>query len=97
VLAGVAARDAVERVAARAVLADVTLADLRANPVVPYELDELTRLVEHDLDEQAYRAVAHLTVGQFREWLLDEAHGRRDDPLGRARAHARDGGSGAPS
>jgi ethanolamine ammonia-lyase large subunit len=70
-LAGVSARDAVERVAARAVLADLTLAELRANPVVPYEDDELTRTVEDRLDEQAYRAVAHLSVGQFREWLLE--------------------------
>jgi ethanolamine ammonia-lyase large subunit len=70
-LAGVSARDAVERVAARAVLAELTLADLRANPVIPYEQDELTRTVEDELDAQAYRAVSHLTVGQFREWLLD--------------------------
>ncbi len=70
-LAGISARDAVERVAARAVLANLTLADLRENPVVPYEQDELTRLVEDELDEQAFRAVGHLTVGQFREWLLD--------------------------
>jgi ethanolamine ammonia-lyase large subunit len=69
-LAGIAARDAVERVAARAVLADITLRELREHPVVPYEDDELTRLVEDELDEQAFRAVAHLTVGQFREWLL---------------------------
>ncbi len=72
-LAGVAARDAVERVAARAVLADLTLAELRASPVVPYEDDEVTRLVEDDLDEGAYRAVAHLSVGQFREWLLESS------------------------
>src|SRR3982751_149923 len=70
-LAGVSARDAVERVAARAVLADLTLRELRENPVVPYERDELTRTVEDELDDQAFRAVAHLTVGQFREWLLD--------------------------
>ena len=70
-LAGLSARDAVERVAARAVLANLTLRDLRENPVVPYEQDELTRLVEDELDEQAFRAVGHLTVGQFREWLLD--------------------------
>lgn len=69
-LAGISARDAVERVAARSVLADVTLRDLRENPVVPYEKDALTRLVEDDLDEEAFRAVGHLTVGQFREWLL---------------------------
>ncbi len=70
-LAGVSARDPVERVAARAVLTDLTLADLREHPVVPYELDEVTRLVEDDLDDQAFRAVGHLSVGQFREWLLD--------------------------
>ena len=70
-LAGVSARSAVERVAARAVLANVTLHTLRQNPVVPYELDELTRMVEHNLDESAFQAVAHLTVGQFREWLLE--------------------------
>ena len=70
-LAGVSARDDVERVAARAVLADLTLQDLRENPVVPYEEDELTRLVEDTLDEKAYQAVRSLTVGQFREWLLE--------------------------
>lgn len=70
-LAGLAARDPVERVAARAVLAELSLRELRENPVIPYELDELTRMVEDTLDEQAYRAVSHLSVGQFREWLLD--------------------------
>ncbi|MEN9784793.1 MAG: hypothetical protein RLZZ299_57 [Pseudomonadota bacterium] len=70
-LAGVSARDAVERVAARAVLSELTLADLRANPAVPYEADEITRIVEDSLDESAYDAVKHLTVGQFREWLLE--------------------------
>jgi len=70
-LAGVGARDAVERVAARAVLSQLTLAELRQHPVVPYEEDAITRLVEDDLDEAAFRAVAHLSVGQFREWLLE--------------------------
>ena len=69
-LAGISARDAGERVAARAVLANLTLRELREHPVVPYEKDELTRTFEDELDEQAFRAVAHLTVGQFREWLL---------------------------
>jgi ethanolamine ammonia-lyase large subunit len=72
-LAGVSARDAVERVAARAVLADLTLRELREHPVVPYERDELTRHVEDELDAQAFAAIGHLTVGQFREWLLDIA------------------------
>ncbi|MDZ4775100.1 MAG: ethanolamine ammonia-lyase subunit EutB [Planctomycetota bacterium] len=70
-LAGISAKSAVERVAARAVLSGVTLETLRRNPVVPYEIDELTRLFEHSLDETAFKAVGHLTVGQFREWLLE--------------------------
>jgi ethanolamine ammonia-lyase large subunit len=72
-LGQVSARDAVERVAAQAVLADLTLAELRAAPVVPYEEDELTRLVEDELHDDAYRAIKDLSVGQFREWLLDVA------------------------
>ena len=70
-LAGISAESAVERVAARAVLSELTLAELRAHPVVPYEGDELTRLVEDTLDERAHAAVAHLSVGQLREWLLE--------------------------
>jgi ethanolamine ammonia-lyase large subunit len=70
-LAGLSARDAVERVAARAVLSELTLADLRENPVIPYELDELTRMVEDGLDRQAFDTVKNLSVGQMREWLLD--------------------------
>jgi len=70
-LAGISARDAVERVAARAVLSELTLNDLRENPVVPYDEDELTRMVEDTLDATAFSAVRSLTVGQFREWLLE--------------------------
>ena len=70
-LARVSARNAVERVAARAVLSQLTLAELRAHPVVGYDEDELTRLVEDTLDDQAFDAVGHLSVGQFREWLLE--------------------------
>jgi ethanolamine ammonia-lyase large subunit len=70
-LAGISARSAVERVAARAALSEITLAELRENPVVPYENDELTRMVEDTLDGQAFQAVKGLSVGQFREWLLD--------------------------
>ncbi|MFO0756623.1 MAG: ethanolamine ammonia-lyase subunit EutB [Byssovorax sp.] len=69
-LAGISARSAVERVAARAVLSEITLGELREHPVVPYEQDELTRMVEDTLDPQAFQAVKGLTVGQFREWLL---------------------------
>lgn len=70
-LAGISATSDVERVAARAVLSELTLKELRQNPVVPFEIDELSRMVDESLDEEAFRAVAHLTVGQFREWLLE--------------------------
>lgn len=70
-LAGIAARDEVERVAARAVLSELTLAELREHPVVDYDEDELTRMVEDTLDEKAFAAVRDLAVGQFREWLLE--------------------------
>lgn len=70
-LAGVSARTPVERVAARAVLSQLTLAEIRANPVIPYEVDEITRLAEDSIDESAFNAVKHLSMGQFREWLLE--------------------------
>ena len=74
-LAGVAAQTAAERVAARFVLAEVTLETLRANPAVPYEEDEVTRVIEDAVNEAAYGEIKHLTVGEFREWLLADTTG----------------------
>lgn len=71
-LAGVAAEDERERVAAKIVLADVTLHELRENPAIPYEQDEVTRVVEDAIDDELFRRVASWTVGQLREWLLDD-------------------------
>jgi len=70
VLAGVAAESAEERVAAQMLLADVPLARFLAEPVVPYEIDEVTRLIVDSHDAQAFAPVKDLTVGQFRDWLL---------------------------
>ena len=69
-LAGVAATTARERVAAQLVLADVPLARFVQEQVVPYETDEVTRLIIDSHDPAAFAAVADLTVGRFREWLL---------------------------
>lgn len=69
--AGISASSDMERVAARAVLADIDLETLRKHPVVPYEEDAITRLVEDDLHEPSYAAIKGLSVGQFREWLLE--------------------------
>jgi ethanolamine ammonia-lyase large subunit len=69
-LAGVAAESAEERVAAQLCLADVPLAHFLQEPLVPYEDDEITRLIVDTHDAEAFAPVAGLTVGGFREWLL---------------------------
>lgn len=72
-LAGVAARDEEERIAAQMALADLPLRTFLTEHVVPYETDEVTRLIIDDHDAKAFAPVAHLTVGGFRDWLLSEA------------------------
>ena len=75
-LAGVAAASAEERVAAQMVLADVPLGTFLQEAVVPYESDEVTRLIVDTHDAAALAPVAALTVGAFRDWLLsDEVDG----------------------
>ena len=71
VLAGVAAESAEERVAAQYLLADLPLAHFLIDPLIPYEDDEVTRLIHDRHDAAAFAPVAGLTVGQFRDWLLD--------------------------
>jgi ethanolamine ammonia-lyase large subunit len=73
VLAGVAARDAAERVAAQRALAEIPLKAFLAEAVVPYESDDITRLIMDRHDARAFAPVAHLTVGDFRDWLLSDA------------------------
>jgi ethanolamine ammonia-lyase large subunit len=70
VLAGVAADSDQERVAAQMALADVPLQQFLAEPIIPYESDEVTRLIVDSHDVAAFEPVAQLTVGEFREWLL---------------------------
>jgi ethanolamine ammonia-lyase large subunit len=72
-LAGIAAGSEAERVAAKMVLADLPLAHFLNDAVVPYESDEVTRLIVDTHDAAAFAPVAHLTVGAFRDWLLSEA------------------------
>ena len=74
VLAGVAARSAEERVAAQFALAELPLAHFLDEQVVPYEDDEVTRLIADTHDAEAFAPVRSLTVGELRDWLLsDEA------------------------
>ncbi|MDI9705502.1 ethanolamine ammonia-lyase subunit EutB, partial [Acinetobacter baumannii] len=72
-LAGVAAASEEERVAAKIALAGVPLKAFLNEAVIPYEDDEVTRLIIDDHDAQAFADISHLTVGDFRNWLLSPA------------------------
>ncbi len=69
-LAGIAADSNERRVAARYVLADIPLRSFLDEPLIPYEIDEVTRLILDGHDAEAFAPVAHMTVGQFRDWLM---------------------------
>lgn len=71
-LAGLAAQSAQERIAAKVVLSALTLHDLRENPVVAYEQDEVTRIIQDDLNLPVYRRISGWTVSDLREWILSE-------------------------
>ena len=70
-LAGIAAETAEERVAAKVVLSNLTLENLRENPAVPYEEDEVTRIIQEGVNESIYNSIKGWTVAQLREWILD--------------------------
>lgn len=72
-LAGVAAESAEERMAARMALADLPLTIFLQQALIPYEQDEVTRLIIDSHDRQAFSLISHLTVGDFRNWLLSES------------------------
>src|SRR2546421_7786832 len=73
-LAGIAAASDEERARAQIALADVPLKTFLAEPLIPYEEDEVTRLICDSHDTEAFAPVSHLTIGEFRDWLLsDEA------------------------
>ncbi len=72
-LAGVAAQSAEERMAAKMALADLPLTTFLLQPLIPYEQDEVTRLILDEHNAAAFAPLRHLTVGDFRNWLLSEA------------------------
>ena len=78
ILAGVAARSGIERVAAKEVLSQMTLEELRNNPVVPYEEDDVTRLNQDGLNETIYGGIKSWTVSDLREWILCEKTSEAD-------------------
>ena len=78
-LAGLAATSAQERVAAQMELADTPLKRFLNEPLIPYEVDDVTRLILDSHVPEAFAPISHLTVGELREWLLDE--GTQDEAL----------------
>jgi len=72
VLAGLNAASYEERVAAQIVLADVPLKTFLNEVVVPYEADEITRLIIDSHEAEAFAAISHFTVGELRDWLLSD-------------------------
>ncbi|MBB6631350.1 ethanolamine ammonia-lyase subunit EutB [Clostridium algidicarnis] len=71
-LAGIAAQSAQERVAAKVVLSHLLVSDIRNNPVVPYEMDEITRIIQDAVNEKIYAEIKNWTISDLREWILDE-------------------------
>lgn len=72
ILAGIAAENAAERVAAKVVLSHIKLSVIRENPAVPYDMDEVTRIIQDDINEKIYEEIKDWTVSDLREWLLDD-------------------------
>lgn len=72
-LAGIAARSERERVAAKRKLADLTLAEIVRRPLIEPSEDDVSRLILDTFDQEAFRGIASMTVGEFREFLLDDA------------------------
>jgi ethanolamine ammonia-lyase large subunit len=72
-LAGIAATSAEERVAAKVVLSQITLGDLRNNPAIPYEIDEVTRIIQDQVNERIYNEIKNWTVEELREWILSDS------------------------
>ncbi|MFS0577073.1 ethanolamine ammonia-lyase subunit EutB [Sporosarcina sp. 179-K 3D1 HS] len=70
VMAGVAAESSLERMAAKVVLSEMQLKDIYENPVIPYENDEVTRLIYDDISETIYKEIQSWTVGELRNYIL---------------------------
>ena len=71
-LAQIAAGTTLERIAAKQVLSQLTVKDLTEHPAVPYEEDQVTRIIIDDLDRREYEEIKDWTIAQVREWLLDD-------------------------
>ena len=76
-LAGIGATSKRERVAAKEVLSNLTVADLRNHPAVPYEEDTITAIIQDDIDEEIYNHVKNWSISELREWILATEDGAK--------------------
>ena len=77
-LAGIAAESVQQRIAAKAVLSELLVKDIRENPLVPQENDEVSRIIEGDVNEQIYGEIKHWSIEQLREYILSNDTGDRE-------------------
>lgn len=70
-MAGLAAKSEQERIAAKLVLADLPLKHFLTEEIIPSEIDNVSQLIQDSFDAKAFEVIGHLTVGEFRDWLLD--------------------------
>ncbi len=72
VLAGIAAESRLQSIAAKIILSDLTVKDLRENPSVSYDEDSVTRIIQDDLDQSTYKKVQNWSISELREWILSK-------------------------
>lgn len=77
-LAGVAAETVQERIAAKSVLSDITMSDIRNNPFLDPDKDEVSFIIENDLNESIYKSMQNWSVAELREYILDDRNGDRE-------------------
>ncbi|TQR35165.1 ethanolamine ammonia-lyase subunit EutB [Lysinibacillus sphaericus] len=77
-LAGIAAESVQQRIAAKAVLSELLVKDIRENPLVPSENDEVSRIIEGDINEQIYEEIKNWSIEQLREYILSNETGDRE-------------------
>ncbi len=78
VLAGIAAESGTERIAAKEVLSNLLVSDLRENPVIPYEQDDVTRIIQDAVSEPIYNKIRNWTMSELREYILSHETTERD-------------------
>lgn len=77
-LAGIAAETVQERIAAKSVLSELLLSDIRNNPLIPIETDEVSRIIEGDINEKIYSEMKNWSVAELREYILSNEVGDRE-------------------